>query len=154
MRGQALTHPAESSDSSRDSREVLGSGDLAVKEVTSHTPARIAESSYADGNILSRLVYRSSYMLSFGVVYPVMMVVHVVPRNNAIVHGLVDGALAAREQVAGWSSETGPEPIAEELAHESGISGNGASPDRKPRRQGTRRRAGSASTPKRSSRKR
>jgi hypothetical protein len=44
-------------------------------------------------------MYRASYAVAFGVTFPVMMVVRVLPKENALVHGLVDGALAARDRV-------------------------------------------------------
>jgi hypothetical protein len=160
MREQTLTHLAVSPDSSRDSAAAAGSKMLAVKEGESHVPARIADSNNGEGNVVSRFLYRSSYMLSFGVVYPVMLVVHVVPKNNAIVHGLMDGALAAREQVAGWGGETSPEEPTGEPAHESDAAENGsAHEDRSSeaqdhRRPAARRRSRTKATPKRSSRKR
>ncbi len=38
-----------------------------------------------------------------------MMVVRVVPKDNALVHGLIDGAVAARDQVDEWRGETAEE---------------------------------------------
>jgi hypothetical protein len=159
MREQTLTHPAESPNTSRDAADAATSKRLAVKEGASHIQGWIADSSDDAGNVLSRFLYRSSYLLSFGVVYPVMLVVHVVPKNNVIVHGLVDGALAARQHVAGWGAQTETEDITEEPAHESDEAENGASLDGKPsettnhRRPATRRRGSPKATPKRSSRK-
>ena len=95
MREQALTTPDASADRRRGSTHSRNSALPAVSQEDAQTPVPISESSHAGGSFLYRLVYRSSYLLSFGVVYPVMMVVHVVPKNNAIVYGLVDGALAA-----------------------------------------------------------
>ena len=50
-------------------------------------------------------------MLSFGVVYPVMLVVHVVPKNNAIVHGLVDGGWPLDSALPVGDAEAGTEDI-------------------------------------------
>jgi hypothetical protein len=113
----------------------------------------------AAANFLSRLLYQSSYMLSFGVVFPVMLVVRVVPKNNAIVHGLVDGALAARDQVAGWGEGGDSEGLAAESSPESVEDENGSSTESKAvagtnhRRRASRRSGHSHATPKRSSRK-
>lgn len=60
------------------------------------------ESSVGASRFLGRMVYRTCYAVSFGVTLPVMMIVRVVPRENAFVHGLVDGALAARDNVDRW----------------------------------------------------
>jgi hypothetical protein len=43
----------------------------------------------------SRLVYTTSYTLSYGVVFPVVLLARAVPRNNEAVRGLIDGAQAA-----------------------------------------------------------
>ena len=59
----------------------------------------------ATSRFLGRIVYNTSYALSFGVTLPVMMVVRVVPKENALVHGLVDGGMAARDQAFGWHHE-------------------------------------------------
>jgi hypothetical protein len=44
---------------------------------------------------LSRFVYTTCYTVSYGVVFPTMLLVHAIPKNNAAVQGLVDGAHAA-----------------------------------------------------------
>jgi hypothetical protein len=44
-------------------------------------------------------VYATSYTLSYGVVFPVVLIVKSIPVNNAVVHGLVDGARAAVDMV-------------------------------------------------------
>jgi hypothetical protein len=59
----------------------------------------------ASGRFLGRMVYNASYAVAFGVTFPVMMVVRIVPKENAFVHGLVDGALAARDRVYDWQGE-------------------------------------------------
>jgi hypothetical protein len=56
----------------------------------------------AVSRFVSRLVYTTSYSLSYGVVFPVMLVARAVPKENALVHGLVDGARAAKEMVEHW----------------------------------------------------
>jgi hypothetical protein len=48
-----------------------------------------------------RTVYRVSYGLSYGVVFPIALLASWVPKENAVVHGLVDGARAARDLVDG-----------------------------------------------------
>jgi hypothetical protein len=44
---------------------------------------------------LSRFVYTTCYSVSYGVVFPAMLLAQAVPRNNPAVRGLVDGARAA-----------------------------------------------------------
>jgi hypothetical protein len=62
--------------------------------------ARVAASKALSNTslFLSRLVYTTTYTLSYGVVFPVTVVALAVPRNNAVVRGLIDGATAARNR--------------------------------------------------------
>ena len=53
----------------------------------------------AAGQFLSRFVYTTSYTLSYGVVFPAILIAKSMPANNAVVHGFVDGAKAANEMV-------------------------------------------------------
>jgi hypothetical protein len=63
---------------------------------------------------LSRFTYTACYTISYGVVFPATYVALSVPRNNALVRGLMDGARAAREQVDKvMGPATAPEPAPE-----------------------------------------
>jgi hypothetical protein len=53
----------------------------------------------ATGLFMSRLVYTTCYTVSYGVVFPAMFLVQAIPKNNAAVQGLIDGALAAVHKV-------------------------------------------------------
>src|SRR5689334_6426034 len=44
---------------------------------------------------VSRFVYTTCYTVSYGVVFPSVLLAHSIPRNNAAVRGLIDGAQAA-----------------------------------------------------------
>jgi hypothetical protein len=48
---------------------------------------------------VSRFVYTTCYTVSYGVVFPTMLLAHSIPKNNAAVRGLVDGAHAAIQKV-------------------------------------------------------
>ncbi len=50
-------------------------------------------------NFLSKVAYRTCYAVSYGVVFPTAFVANVIPKENAFVHGLIDGAQAARDMV-------------------------------------------------------
>lgn len=56
----------------------------------------------AISEFVSRFVYTTSYSVSYGIVFPVMLLARVVPKDNAFVHGLVDGAQAAKDMVDDW----------------------------------------------------
>jgi hypothetical protein len=159
MREQALRTPAKGADPIRGTADAMGSAVQAIKQGASDVQARISDSIPEVGGFLSRMIYKSSYMLSYGVVFPVMLVVRVVPKNNAMVHGFVDGAVAARDTVAGWRADRTTGTGTDSTAHESLESENGSMSDGKaaeetghPRRR-TRRTTSHRTAPKRSTRK-
>jgi len=53
----------------------------------------------ASGLFLSRFAYTTCYTISYGVVFPSVLLARAVPANNAAVRGLVEGAQAARHKV-------------------------------------------------------
>ena len=48
---------------------------------------------------VSRFVYTTSYTVSYGVVFPATLLARAVPKENAAVRGLIDGAQAAIRKV-------------------------------------------------------
>jgi hypothetical protein len=46
---------------------------------------------------IARATYVSAYVVSYGVVYAAVFVAQSLPQENAIMHGLRDGAIAARD---------------------------------------------------------
>jgi hypothetical protein len=79
--------------------------------------------------LLARMAYATSYSISYGVVFPVVLIAKSVPKNNAVVNGMVDGARAASD----WVDELkhrGPEPRA--------IATRMRRPVGRPRKKGTR----------------
>jgi hypothetical protein len=72
----------------------------AVKESAADASITTGKIIPATGRFLSRFVYTTSYTLSYGVVFPAILIAKSIPVNNAIVHGFVDGAKAANETVA------------------------------------------------------
>jgi hypothetical protein len=49
---------------------------------------------------LSKIVYKSCYGISYGLVFPTVLLARSIPVNNAAVHGFIDGAHAALDMVA------------------------------------------------------
>jgi hypothetical protein len=47
----------------------------------------------------SRILYTSTYTISYGVVFPIAFIAESVPKNNAAVRGLIEGAHAATRKV-------------------------------------------------------
>jgi hypothetical protein len=66
----------------------------------------------AANRFLSRFVYTTCYTLSYGIVFPTVFVARSVPKNNALVLGLIDGAQAAIDAV----DEIKRRPLASESA--------------------------------------
>ena len=65
----------------------------------------------AASRFLSRAVYHTSYAISYGVVFPAAMIARTIPKDNALVNGLVDGARAASDAI----QSQGEAPVAEEI---------------------------------------
>jgi hypothetical protein len=47
---------------------------------------------------LCRFVYTTTYTLSYGVVFPATLIARSIPKDNAAVRGLIDGARAATDK--------------------------------------------------------
>jgi hypothetical protein len=61
------------------------------------TDARARADQFVDalGRFLGNVTYSTCYGLSFGVVFPALLVVRAIPKENAFVYGMVDGGRAA-----------------------------------------------------------
>jgi hypothetical protein len=83
-------------------RTVVDAWDLAVqaaKDGASNAKTTAENIVPAAGRFVSRAVYTMSYSLSYGFVFPAVFLAKSIPADNAIVHGLVDGAHAATDWV-------------------------------------------------------
>lgn len=52
----------------------------------------------ATGRFVNRFVYTTCYTLSYGVVFPSVLLARSIPVDNAAVRGLIEGAQAARQR--------------------------------------------------------
>jgi hypothetical protein len=59
------------------------------------------------GLFLARFVYTTCYVASYGVVFPTVMIARSIPRENAAVRGLIDGAGAAKRRAEALRGGTG-----------------------------------------------
>jgi hypothetical protein len=95
-------------------RTVVDAWDMAVqaaKDGASNARATAGNMVPAAGRFVSRAVYTMSYSLSYGFVFPAAFIAKSMPADNAVMHGLVDGARAAND----WVDELKHrEPAAEE----------------------------------------
>jgi hypothetical protein len=81
---------------------------LAAKDGASQARESVANAFPEAGNMLARLAYNTSYAISYGLVFPAVFVAKSVPQNNALIHGLADGARAAIDTVSEMRSHKGP----------------------------------------------
>lgn len=75
--------------------DALDTAVKAAKDGTADARVTAGKLLPAAGRFLSRFVYTSSYTVSYGVVFPAVLLAKSIPTDNAIVHGFVDGAQAA-----------------------------------------------------------
>ena len=76
----------------------------AAKDGAADARAKANEIMPSVGLFFSRLTYTTSYAISYGVVFPALFVARAIPRENALVHGFLDGGAAARDAVAAMGS--------------------------------------------------
>ena len=100
MPEQTIPPEAQATDPLRTAADAMALAVQAAREGASDAQAKVSEMMPSLGGFLSRLTYTTCYAVSYGVVFPTLLVVRAVPKDNAIVHGLVDGALAARDALA------------------------------------------------------
>ena len=63
------------------------------------------------GSVWSQIAYKTCYAISYGVVFPSVLLANSIPKDNALVHGLIDGAHAAKDMVSEMKSKKeGTEP--------------------------------------------
>jgi hypothetical protein len=90
-------------------RAVADAMDTAVQAMTDgaeHARATANDVIPAASQFLSQAVYKVSYSVSFGVVFPAMLIARWIPKDNAVVYGLIDGAHAARDLVDEMKSKS------------------------------------------------
>jgi hypothetical protein len=86
--------------------DALDTAVKATQEGAEKARATAAEAIPAAGEFLTRAVYKTCYSISFGVVFPTVLIARSIPKNNAVVHGLIDGAQAAKDLVQEMKSKS------------------------------------------------
>jgi hypothetical protein len=110
MSDEAATIETSSADPLRSAADAMALALQAAKDGAADAQERVTEMMPAIGGFLSRLTYTTCYAVSYGVVFPSLLVASAVPKDNAIVNGLVDGARAARDAIASRASEAATSP--------------------------------------------
>lgn len=72
----------------------------AAKDGAGHAKEAAASLIPESGSLLSKAAYHTCYAISYGLVFPSVLLAQTVPHDNAFVHGLIDGCHAAKDLVA------------------------------------------------------
>jgi len=76
-----------------------------VRDGASDAAAKVQTTQPAASRFVSRFVYSSCYFVSYGVVFPTMLVANYVPGGTPIASGLLDGANAANDLIGEMRSK-------------------------------------------------
>jgi hypothetical protein len=117
MPEEAIKPDTPAADPLRTAADAMTLAVQAAKDGAADAQAKVSEMMPAVGGFLSRLTYTTCYAVSYGVVFPTLLVARAVPKDNAIVQGLVDGALAARDAVEGMGRGPAMEARPDSDAH-------------------------------------
>lgn len=93
---------AAESDPLKSVADAMETAVQAARDGAADARAAVDRAIPAISQFVSRFVYTTSYSISYGVVFPAMLIARAVPRDNVIVHGLSDGAQAAKDMVEDW----------------------------------------------------
>jgi hypothetical protein len=114
MSTEATTANSAGSDPLKAVADAMQTAVDAAKDGVADARASAEQMAPAVGRFFSRFVYTTSYTISYGLVFPTMFLVSAVPKDNALVHGLVDGGRAARKKVHEIKSRSHAEEPLEE----------------------------------------
>jgi hypothetical protein len=106
MSDEATSIETPSADPLRSAADAMALALQAAKDGAADAQERVDQMMPAIGGFVSRLTYTTCYAVSYGVVFPTLLVARAVPKDNAIVNGLVDGARAARDAIEGRQPES------------------------------------------------
>jgi hypothetical protein len=83
----------------------------AVKDGAADARAGANEALPKVSRLLSEVLYNASYAVAYGVVFPTCLIASAVPKNNALVYGLIDGGHAARDMARQMRREKEAAPV-------------------------------------------
>jgi hypothetical protein len=84
--------------------DAMSSAVQAAKAGAADARAAVDKAIPVVSRFVSRFVYTTCYTISYGVVFPSMLIARSVPKDNAFVHGFIDGARAASDMVADYQA--------------------------------------------------
>ncbi len=80
--------------------DALESAVQAAKDGATNAREAAQEFLPESGSVLSKVAYNTCYAISYGLVFPSVLIAQSIPKDNAFVNGLIDGAHAAKDLVA------------------------------------------------------
>jgi hypothetical protein len=95
-------HAAPEGSASDPLKTVADALEKAVQTATesaADAKASVEKALPAASRFMSRFIYTTCYTISYGVVFPTVFIAKSIPTDNAIGHGLADGARAAIDAV-------------------------------------------------------
>jgi hypothetical protein len=107
---------AQSSDPLKSVADALDAAVQAAKGGVGEVAATASNAMPQVGGLLSGLTYKTCYAVSYGVVFPAVLLARAIPKENAAVHGFIDGARAAMDlvdEMRGRSGAGQPAPAPE-----------------------------------------
>lgn len=107
MSEQAASIENPTADPLHSAADAMALALQAAKDGAADAQERVNQMMPAIGGFVSRLTYTTCYAVSYGVVFPTLLVARAVPKENALVNGLVDGARAARDAITTRQAEGG-----------------------------------------------
>jgi len=112
MSDAAANAESHSADPLKTAADAMALAAQAARDGASDARAKVATVVPAVGEFLSRFTYTTFYTISYGVVFPSLLLARAVPQENALVHGLIDGSRAARDAVANMKRKSQSEESA------------------------------------------
>jgi len=93
------THPGTNNDPITTAAAAVDLVTKAVQDGAADASQAAARTWSATSRFTSRFVYTTFYTISYGVVFPSVLLARSIPRDNAAVRGLIEGAHAAAQKV-------------------------------------------------------
>ena len=90
---------ATGSDALKSVATAMATAAESIRDGAGDALARAKQAVPATGEAVSRFVYSSCYYLSYGIVFPTMLVANFIPGCGPVAAGLADGAAAANDVI-------------------------------------------------------
>jgi hypothetical protein len=90
---------AASADTLSGVNRTMGIAVQAARQGAADASEAAARAWSATNLVMAKIVYSASYTIAFGVVFPLAFIAQSIPRNNAAIRGLIEGAEAASQRV-------------------------------------------------------